>query len=261
MASASARRHGSPTSALSSTRKRPATRGDSNLLDLGASCVAWSVATRGSMPSLRIAVVNSGPSPKRQWPIAIEGLYMLSKEAQPIHSETQHPQRMTKKHQIIALYLSGITEIEDLATITGAQPSYVGAVLQQAGLIRGYFDLYTSTAHPMNVYSKLVTNKLGFKNEATARHSVEVLEELYQQFAMTRDRAGQHHALSMALVMFDRARWIGKMREADIFRQWLVAHLEQAEAEDTDHTAARGEPVSIVESAREPETVLTAPVQ
>ena len=186
---------------------------------------------------------------------------MLSKEAQPLHSETQHPQRMTKKHQIIALYLSGITAIEDLATITDAQPSYVGTVLQQAGLIRGYFDLYTSTAHPMNVYSKLVTNKLGFKNEATARHSVEVLEELYQQFAMTRDRAGQHHALSMALVMFDRARWIGKMREADIFRQWLVAHLGQTEAEDADHTAVRGEPVLGTESAREPETVLTAPVQ
>src|SRR5262249_57800331 len=167
---------------------------------------------------------------------------MLSKEAQPVNSAAPHPARVTKKQPIIALYHSGITQPEDLATITGAQPSYVGAVLQQAGLIRGYFDLYTSTAHPMNVYSKLVTNKLGFKNEATARHSVEVLEELYQQFAMTRDRAGQHHALSMALVMFDRARWIGKMREADIFRQWLMTRLEQAEAEDADHTGVQGEP-------------------
>jgi hypothetical protein len=155
---------------------------------------------------------------------------MLSKEAQPVNSAGPLPQRVTKKQQIIALYLSGITQLEDLATITGAQPSYVGAVLQQAGLIRGYFDLYTSTAHPMNVYSKLVTNKLGFKTEAAAHRSVAVLEQLYQQFALTRDRAGQHHALSMALVMFDRARWIGKMREADIFRQWLVAHLEQADA-------------------------------
>jgi hypothetical protein len=186
---------------------------------------------------------------------------MLSKEAQPLHSEAPHPQRVTKKHQIIALYLSGITALEELATITGAQPSYVGAVLQQAGLIHGYFDLYTSTAHPMNVYSKRVTNKLGFKNEAAAHRSVAVLEELYQQFALTRDRAGQHHALSMALVMFDRARWIGKMPEADIFRQWLVAHLEQAEAEDADHTAVTGEPVPIAESTEEPETLPTAPVQ
>jgi len=25
--------------------------------------------------------------------------------------------------------------------------------------------------------------------------------------------------------MFDRARWTGRVREADIFRQWLVTHL------------------------------------
>ena len=186
---------------------------------------------------------------------------MLSKAAQPLNSAAPHPQRVTKKQQIIALYLSGLTALEDLATITGAQPSYVGAVLQQAGLIRGYFDLYTSTAHPMNVYSKLFTNKLGFKNDAAARRSVAVLEQLYQQFALARDRAGQHHALSMALVMFDRARWMGKMRQADIFRQWLMAHLEQAEAEDTDHTALRGEPVAVTESAREPETLSTGPLQ
>ena len=184
---------------------------------------------------------------------------MLRKEAQLSHNAATHPQRVTKKQQIITLYLAGITELEDLATITGAQPSYVGAVLQKAGLIRGYFDLYTSTAHPMNVYSKLFTNKLGFKNEAAARQSVAVLEQLYQQFALARDRAGQHHALSMALVMFDRARWIGKMPEADIFRQWLVAHLEQAEAEDEDHTA--GEPVPVPESAEEPETLAAALVQ
>ena len=186
---------------------------------------------------------------------------MLRTEAQPSNSAAPRPRRVTKKQQIITLYLSGITELEDLATITGAQPSYVGAVLQQAGLIRGYFDLYTSTAHPMNVYSKLFTNKLGFKNEAAAHRSVAVLEQLYQQFALTRDRAGQHHALSMALTMFDRARWIGKMSEAAIFRQWLVAHLEQAGAEGEDHAAGRGEPVPVPESEGELETLPTALVQ
>jgi hypothetical protein len=186
---------------------------------------------------------------------------MLRTEAQSASSETPRPQRVTKKQQIVTLYLSGITELEDLATITGAQPSYVGAVLQKAGLIRGYFDLYTSTAHPMNVYSKLFTNKLGFKNEAAARQSVAVLEQLYQQFALARDRAGQHHALSMALTMFDRARWIGKMSEAAIFRQWLVAHLEQADAEDEDRTAIGGEPAPVSEDAGEPEALPTALVQ
>ena len=185
---------------------------------------------------------------------------MLSKEAQPSHSAAPRPQRAIKKQQIIALYLSGITAFEDLATRTSTQPSYIGAVLQQAGLIRGYFDLYTSTAQPMNAYSKYFANKLGFKHEAAARRSVAVLEQLYQQCASTRDRAGQHHALSMALVMFDRARWMGKMREADIFRQWLVAHLAQADTEDEDHTAVRGELVPGPESAGDPDTLPTAPV-
>ena len=137
---------------------------------------------------------------------------------------TRH-RRATKKQQIIALFLSGITDVEDLASMTNARASYVGTVLQDAGLLHGYFDLYTSTSHPMNVYAKFFAGKLGFKNEATARRSVAVLDRVYRRFATARDRAGQHHALSMVLVMFDRARWTGRAREAEIFRQWLVAHL------------------------------------
>jgi hypothetical protein len=111
-------------------------------------------------------------------------------------------------------------------------------VLQESGLVKGYFDLYTSSAHPMNVYSKFFANKLGFKDEEKARESVELIDRLYHQFEYAQDRAGQHHALSMALVMFDRARWTGKGREADIFRHWLLARLNEAElidreAEDT----------------------------
>jgi hypothetical protein len=75
------------------------------------------------------------------------------------------------------------------------------------------------------VYAKLFAGKLGFKNEATARRSVALLDRFYRKFGRVTDRAGQHHALSMALVMFDRARWTGRVREADVFRQWLVAHL------------------------------------
>jgi hypothetical protein len=150
---------------------------------------------------------------------------MAPADKTPAVNPTIRHQRATKKQQIIALYLSGITDIEDLASMTNARASYVGTVLQDAGLLRGYFDLYTSTAHPMNVYAKFFAGKLGFKNEATARRSVAVLDRLYRRFARVRDRAGQHHALSMALVMFDRARWTGRVREADLFRQWLVAHL------------------------------------
>jgi hypothetical protein len=152
--------------------------------------------------------------------------------------------RVSKKDQILSLYMSGITEVEDLSIITGSRPSYVGSTLQEAGLKTGYFDLYTSTAHPMNVYSKFFANRLGFKDEATARESVEIIDRLYQQFELAGDRAGQHHALSMALVMYDRARWTGKAAEANIFREWLVNNLVEAvaktdEDEEADEARAR----------------------
>ena len=140
--------------------------------------------------------------------------------------------RVSRKDQILALYLSGMSEIEDLAIITGARPSYVGSVLQESGLVKGYFDLYTSSAHPMNVYSKFFAGKLGFKDEEKARQSVETIDQLYGQFDLAGDRAGQHHALQMALIMFDRARWTGKGREADIFRQWLLGKLNEADLTD-----------------------------
>ncbi len=151
-------------------------------------------------------------------------------------TEDQRARRVSKKDQIISLYTSGIGEVEDLAMITGARPSYVANVLQESGLMTGYFDLYTTSAHPMNVYSKFFARRLGFKDEETARASVEVIDRLYRQFELARDRAGQHHALIMALTMFDRARWTNKGREADIFRHWLLARLNEAgvEAEQTD---------------------------
>jgi hypothetical protein len=136
--------------------------------------------------------------------------------------------RPSKKDQITSLFLSGMGEVEDIAIITGARPSYVGSVLQEAGLVQGYFDLYTSTAHPQNVYSKFFAGKLGFKDEETARQSVELIDRLYRQFEFAGDRAGQHHALAMALTMFDRARWTNKGREAEIFQGWLTSRLSEA---------------------------------
>ncbi len=150
------------------------------------------------------------------------------KQAEPPPTRTR-TRRVSRKDQIISLYLSGMSEIEDLAIITGARPSYVGSVLQEAGLVSGYFDLYTSTAHPMNVYSKFFANKLGFKNEEAARTSVELIDRLYRQFELAGDRAGQHHALAMALTMFDRARWTKKGLEANVYRDWLTRRLEEAD--------------------------------
>jgi hypothetical protein len=140
--------------------------------------------------------------------------------------------RVTKKDQIISLYTSGIGDVEDLAMITGSRPSYVASVLQDSGLMTGYFDLYTTSSHPMNVYSKFFAGKLGFKDEESARGSVDLIDRLYGQFDLAGDRAGQHHALVMALTMFDRARWTGKGREAEVFRHWLLARLSEAELYD-----------------------------
>lgn len=134
----------------------------------------------------------------------------------------------SKKDQILALFLGGVSEIEDLSMITGSRPSYVASVLQSAGLMSGYYDLYTPTAQPMNVYGKFFANQLGFKDEAVARRGVEQIDRLYRQFAMAQDRAGQHHAMQMALTMFNRARWTGKGKEAEIYRRWLVETLEDS---------------------------------
>ena len=140
----------------------------------------------------------------------------------------------SRKEQIISLALSGMGEVEDIAVITGARPSYVASVLQEAGLQTGYFDLYTSTSQPQNIYSKFFAGKLGFKDVETASESVALIDRLYRQFEFAGDRAGQHHALTMALTMFDRARWTGKGREAEIFREWLLARLNEAQLEDRE---------------------------
>jgi len=146
--------------------------------------------------------------------------------------EDQRARRVSKKDQIISLYTSGIGEVEDLAMITGSRPSYVASVLQESGLMTGYFDLYTTSSHPMNVYSKFFAKRLGFKDEGAAQASIDLIDRLYSQFDLARDRAGQHHALMMALTMFDRARWTGKGRESDIFRRWLLERLNEAEVSE-----------------------------
>ncbi len=142
-------------------------------------------------------------------------------------TEGRPDEPVSKKDQIISLYLTGIREFEDLAMLTGSRPSYVGDVLAEAGLAE-YFDLYTSTSHPMNVYSKFFAGKLGFKDVETAQRSVDVIDQRHRQFGVAGDRAGQHHALMMALTMFNRARWTGKEEEAEVFRRWLTARLEAA---------------------------------
>src|SRR6201990_1384014 len=160
----------------------------------------------------------------------------------------------SRKEQIISLALSGMCDVEDIAVITGARPSYVASVLQDAGLHSGYFDLYTSTSQPQNIYSKFFAGKLGFKDVETASESVALIDRLYRQFEFAGDRAGQHHALTMALTMFDRARWTGKGREAEVFLNWLTSRLGEA-ALDLEAKASENEEDEGEEGAGDPETI------
>lgn len=136
---------------------------------------------------------------------------------------------ITKKDQILALHAAGARGVGELAGLTGTRPSYVAHVLRGAEDGQGYFDLYTTTEQQMNVYSRLFAKRLGFRTEGIARRSVTYINQLYRRFAQLGDRAGQHHALVMALTMFNRARWSGKAAEGEIFRRWVQQQLTEAE--------------------------------
>ena len=130
----------------------------------------------------------------------------------------------SKKDQILDMYESGTTDIAQIVRRVAARPSYVAQVLQGAGLITGYFDLYTTTGAEQNVYSRFFRNVLSFKTTEAARESVQKLDRLYNYFERLGDRAGQHHAMVLALTGKNRARWSGKQEESQLFHEWLVAH-------------------------------------
>ncbi|HXG68621.1 MAG TPA: hypothetical protein VNO70_26230, partial [Blastocatellia bacterium] len=130
----------------------------------------------------------------------------------------------SKKSRVLALYSAGVTDIGELARRVQSRPSYVASILQRAGLLRGYFDLYTTTARDQNVYSRFFRNVLSYKSVEAAKESVEQIARLYKYFERIGDRAGQHHAEVLALTGRNRARWSGKPEEARIFEQWLFNH-------------------------------------
>jgi len=145
----------------------------------------------------------------------------------PGHEEGRPP---TKKQRILDLHAAGITDIVELARRVQTTTSYVAAVLTEAGLLRGYYDLYTTSARPMNYYGRLFQGILSFKNEASALDSVERIDKLYHYFEEQGDRAGQHHAMLVALTGRNRALGIGKVDEARIFSRWLIEHLQIQES-------------------------------
>src|ERR1051325_9268862 len=105
----------------------------------------------------------------------------------------------TKKELILRLYEQGTTDIAEIVRQVKARPSYVAQVLQQAGHLDGYFDLYTTTGREQNVYTRYFRNVLDFRSTEAARESVQRIDRLYNYFERLGDRAGQHQAMVLAL--------------------------------------------------------------
>jgi hypothetical protein len=157
-------------------------------------------------------------------PLSLELEYADESAVGGREGSTTQTETRSKKDQIIALYESGVTDIAQITRKVGARPSYVAQVLQNAGILKGYFDLYTTTAREQNIYSRFFRNVLSFKTIEAARESVQKIDRLYNYFERLGDRAGQHQAMVLALTGKNRARWSGKMEESKIFSEWLASH-------------------------------------
>jgi hypothetical protein len=172
-------------------------------------------------------VINTEDPALKSWLEALEKDLSISEIASSkTTAEVAEPvaKSRSKKEQIIELHQSGVTEIAEIVYHVGARPSYVAQVLQDAGLLTGYFDLYTTTANEQNFYSRFFRNVLAFKTVEAAQKSVERIDRLYSYFERLGDRAGQHHAMVLALTGKNRARWSGKHDAAKVFSDWLAAH-------------------------------------
>ncbi|MCA1618182.1 MAG: hypothetical protein LC795_02470 [Acidobacteria bacterium] len=159
-------------------------------------------------------------------PLALELDYAdeASARGAAAQAETTEVEQKTKKEQIVSLFESGTRDIAEIVRKVKARPSYVAQVLQQAGHLDGYFDLYTTTGREQNVYTRYFRNVLHFRNVEAARESVARIDRLYNYFERLGDRAGQHQAMILALTGKNRARWSGKLEESQVFGEWLAAH-------------------------------------
>ena len=172
---------------------------------------------------------------KEMQPLALELDYAEETEAARAAAAVEHradelteteesAEHRTKKEQILSLYERGTRDIAEIVRKVKARPSYVAQVLQTAGHLDGYFDLYTTTGREQNVYTRFFRNVLHFRTVGAARESVARIDRLYNYFERLGDRAGQHQAMVLALTGKNRARWSGKLEESQIFSDWLAAH-------------------------------------
>ena len=150
---------------------------------------------------------------------------MATQHKQLVVSDRQ-PLSQTKKKRILALYRDGVSDLQELSQIAETSVSYAAAVLKDAGLLNAYYDLFTSSSHKMNEYGVLFQGTLSFKTVAAAQASVHRIDQIYRYFTFLGDRAGQHHAMLVSLTGRNRALASNKIKESEVFSQWLIDHLK-----------------------------------
>ena len=131
---------------------------------------------------------------------------------------------MTKKALALRMYEKGL-RVDMIAELLHSDPSYIANTLIEQGHAPNYVDLYTSTG-PQNRYAAMLSGVLRFKDVAAARKSVARIDEIHREFEAVRDRRGMHQCEVLALIGKNRAEGIGKWREAQVFADWLAAHLD-----------------------------------
>jgi len=131
--------------------------------------------------------------------------------------------RPTKKEQAVALYDQGLP-VEEIAARLATSPTYVANVLIESGRAPEYVDLYTHTG-PQNPYARRLAGVLRFRTVEVARESIRQMDEIYHEYEARGDLRGQHQVQLLALIGRNRAEGIGKYEAADLFTDWLLAHL------------------------------------
>ncbi len=129
----------------------------------------------------------------------------------------------TKKARVLAMYPE-IQDVEVVARALDTSPSYVANTLIEAGVPVAYSDVFTSSRQPLNPYARDLAGVLRFKDVATTRDCLELLDQIHADHAERRDFRGMFQVQQLALQGKLRARAIGKHEEADLFAEWLYRH-------------------------------------
>lgn len=138
--------------------------------------------------------------------------------------------RKSKKLEAIALFDTGVTNVERIAERLRTSPSYVANTLAAAGRTVGYRDLYTTTGAELSTVADRFRGVLRFRDVEAARASVARLDDLYEHFRAERDRRGMFHAEFLALTGIHRAHGCGKHEEAEVFARWLHRKMEEGDS-------------------------------